>query len=211
MPHTEIHDAIVLKTYDVGEADRFCILFTRTRGRLAVRAPAVRRLRSRMGGSLLPFQRATIQLKESRTGFLITSAQTVGEPAPHDVSGFVRREQGIEILLCLLHDEESLQQVFDLTVGFRKDPNVLPFSIRLLHLLGLISVEYFGTLSERERTFVQTCLSERWHKCDLLLEKEMRRLSSLCEEVIVEQGGRSLKVTQTHAILGKKHAYHPAQ
>jgi recombinational DNA repair protein (RecF pathway) len=55
MSHAQTFEAIVLKTYDVGEADRLCILFTRERGRVMARASGARRLKSRLGASLLPF------------------------------------------------------------------------------------------------------------------------------------------------------------
>ena len=54
MAHSESVEAVVLKTYDVGEADRFCIVLTKERGRIAARARGVRKLTSKMGGSLLP-------------------------------------------------------------------------------------------------------------------------------------------------------------
>ena len=59
MPQSQTYEALILQSHDVGEADRFLILFTRERGRLAARARAVRKPKSKMGGSLLPLKLAT--------------------------------------------------------------------------------------------------------------------------------------------------------
>lgn len=202
MAHTETHDAIILKTYDVGEADRFCILFTRGRGRLAARAPAVRKLKSKMGGSLLLPHHVTVEMRESSAGWMIVSAQQQGDVTDAaDVSAFVLREQGIELLLCLLHDEEALPEIFDLTLEFLENPKVLQFSIRLLYLLGLISLEFFGPVSEQEREFIQACISEKWQETENLPHRETRKISSKCDTAVEEQEGRKLRAVESSAIL----------
>ncbi|MBU1911666.1 recombination protein O N-terminal domain-containing protein, partial [Patescibacteria group bacterium] len=48
MPHSQTYNSIILKAYDVGEADRFLILFTREKGRMTARARAVRKLKSKL-------------------------------------------------------------------------------------------------------------------------------------------------------------------
>lgn len=167
MPHTETFEAIVLTTMDVGEADRFCILFTKERGRLAARARGVRRLESKMGGGLLPFTCLHVSLRKTSAGYLITGAerQKVQEK-PWAISSFLKASQGIEWLLLLLEDEEPLPEIFALTKTFLRectmgepDP-LLPFSIRLLQFLGVLPKNPFGTalsLSEPEQKFLIAC------------------------------------------------------
>jgi len=75
MGTSRTYEAIVLKTYDIGEADRFCILLTKERGKIAARAKGVRKLTSRMGGSLLPLQHIFINVHEGKSGFLITAIE----------------------------------------------------------------------------------------------------------------------------------------
>jgi DNA repair protein RecO (recombination protein O) len=139
-------DAIVLRTVDVGEADRFCVLFTRERGRVAARARAVRKTSSRMGGSLLPMQRVQVDVTEQGNGMLITGAsqdshQSVTRPT---FSAFLEHIRGIDLLLALTEDDEPMPPVFTLLCTFLDCapddlPGLLPaFQARLLHLLGLL-------------------------------------------------------------------------
>lgn len=166
MPRTETWEAIVLKTYDIGEADRYCVLFTRERGRIAVRAAGVRKVKSRMGGSLLPFRRVLIDVKESATGWIAAGVRVRGEGEsvihPH---AFVASAEGIEVLLHLTQDMEPHPAVFETTAAFLRacTENVphasLAYTLRLLHLLGFLpgpeEMGMFFTLGEAEREFLE--------------------------------------------------------
>ena len=137
-------EAIILNTHDVGEADRFCILFTKERGKIAARARSVRKLNSKMGGSLLPLQHVKLQLREGSAGFMISDVQKASEFDCKRVSAFLSAQQGIELLLNTLHDEEPMEELFFTTLKFlelcsnEEGQYVLPFTIRLLKLLGLL-------------------------------------------------------------------------
>lgn len=201
MAHSWTYEAIVLKAYDVGEADRFLMIFTRERGRLAVRARGVRKPRSRMGGSLLPLQHVSISLTEGSAGFLVTSAQRKTEICAPGIASFMYAQQGVEFLLSLLHEDEPLPEVFDLTLDFLARCNdappgpVLSFTIKLLSLLGnLPNIQHIRTLrfSEAECSYVHTCLTEAWETAAALPPPSRKRLSSFCESIIGEQGTRTL-------------------
>ncbi|MBI3331622.1 DNA repair protein RecO [Candidatus Peregrinibacteria bacterium] len=164
--HPFLLEAVILKVMDIGEADRFCILLTRERGRMAVRAKAVRKLQSRMGGTLLPLRHVRVHAKEWSGGFLVTSAVPVSESHARDLGSFSQAEQGMELLLGLLEDGEPLPEVFDLTVELLAHRAVdrvvmLGFILRLLHLLGFLpessNDHLFSGLSDAERTFVDHC------------------------------------------------------
>ena len=156
------YDTLVLRTIDVGEADRFCILFTRERGRLAARARGVRRPHSRMGSALLPLRHAIVSVKEISGGGLVTAASPVaGGIPPGDSSAFFRAECGIEILLALLHDEQPLPDLFDATAAFlarsaEGDHIVVAFALHTLHILGLLpDVDVHSSpFSLQERAFI---------------------------------------------------------
>lgn len=146
MPRNQTLDAVILRATDVGEADRFCILFTRECGKIAARARAVRKTTSRMGGSLLPMQRVLVDLAEQSNGFLIVGAQ---QPAHQPLSrpsfaSFLEHARGIDLLLALTEDDEPLPAVFDLLCAFLGSvpddlPGLLPaFQTRLFHLLGIL-------------------------------------------------------------------------
>ena len=193
MSHSWTYEGIVLKAYDVGEADRFLVLFTRERGRLAARARAVRKMKSRLGGSLLPFQHITVGLTEGSAGMIVTSAQCKSETEMSSTSAFLFTEQGIEILLSLLHEEEPLPEIFDLTLEFLKkcqtetsDP-VLPFIIKLLTLMGLSPN---GT-TEEEILCIKQCLQGEW---SIPTQSAQLKLKRLCTKIITDQPSKEFKV-----------------
>lgn len=204
MPHSQTYEAIILKTYDVGEADRFCILLTRERGRLAARARGVRKLKSRMGGSLLPFHHVTLDLVEGSAGFLITSVkQHIHDCHVSDIASFLSAEQGVEMLLTLLHDEEPQESIFNLTLEFldhcqnpSPDP-ILPFTVRLLYLLGMLphsgKAALFSHLSEEERSFIDACLNKEWKEPP---PSGTRHINALCTRLLETQSSRSLKASK---------------
>lgn len=138
-------DSIVLRAIDISEADRFCILFTREKGRLAARAKGVRKTSSRLGSLLLPFRHLSIEIAESDHSAVITSASdSNGVLTEHlPLIAFLRLEQGIELLLSLTEENEPINGVFDLLLQFitlaPSEIDPLPaFQLRLLHLLGFL-------------------------------------------------------------------------
>ena len=163
-----LYDTIVLRTVDIGEADRFCIFFTREAGRMAAKARGVRKTSSRMGGSLLPFRHLSMELVESDGRATVVSAQDRGDlTPPTDFAHLVMVERGIELLLALTEEGEPLPAVFDLLHAFLTlcaDSSLQPlpaFQLRLLHLLGLLPAsdedERFARLSPAARSFVLLC------------------------------------------------------
>ena len=73
-------EAVVLRSLRYGEADRILHLYTPHRGRLGAIAKGVRRMRSRFGGRLEPFQRVQLVLYEGRGELLtVTGVDTVAK------------------------------------------------------------------------------------------------------------------------------------
>lgn len=185
MAHSQSFDAIVLKTYDVGEADRFCILFTRERGRIAARASGARRPTSRLGGALLPFRRVKAELKECSAGWIVAGAARENrQNAPENsspmrpandnmpaeaITAFTALEEGIELLLKLVPDEGALPGVFDATMSFinacydgvRRAS--LGYGFALLHNLGLLPGDNelgdFAAIGMYEREYLRSSRS----------------------------------------------------
>ena len=182
----------MLKTVDIGEADRFCILFTRLRGRLAARARGVRRPMSRMGGSLLPFSHVRIELAETSHSLVVTSAGSLSHALPgnKEYEIFSRLQQGAYLVLQLTEDEEPLPRVFDLLLIFVHSVSVpgcspvLPFSICLLHILGLLPAQLedrrFEKLSPPAKVFVERCVKSQDIEtlcCELADAYELQRFA----------------------------------
>lgn len=67
-------EAVVLRTHQLGEADRIITLLTRAHGKVRAVAKGVRRTSSKFGGRLEPFQHVDIQFAEGR-GSLETVTQ----------------------------------------------------------------------------------------------------------------------------------------
>lgn len=160
-------EAVVLRTIDVGEADRLCILFTREEGRKAAKARSVRKTGSRLGGTLLPFRHITVELSESDTHGAVTGATDRGDlpDAPGDFEAFLRLQQGVELLLALTEDNEPIPGAFDLLLQFialaENPASLLPFQLRLLHLLGFLPESdedsRFRGLSEEAKAYIRAC------------------------------------------------------
>ena len=71
-------EAVVLRSFRLGEADRVLHLYTEDRGRIGAVAKGVRRVKSRFGGRLEPLSRVKLVLHEGRGDLCtITAADTV--------------------------------------------------------------------------------------------------------------------------------------
>lgn len=70
-------EAIVLKGYDYGEADRILTFYTPHIGKLRAVAKGVRRTKSRMSGHLDLFTRSSLLLARGRQLDIVTQAQTI--------------------------------------------------------------------------------------------------------------------------------------
>jgi DNA repair protein RecO (recombination protein O) len=78
-------EAIVLRQRPLGDADRICVLFSPTRGRIEAVAKGVRKPLSRMSGHVEPLSRGQFGLAQGRTLDIITDAQTLDSwPSLHD-------------------------------------------------------------------------------------------------------------------------------
>ena len=75
-------DAIILKTYPLGEADRIVAFFTRDHGKLRGVANGARRMKNRFGASLEPLAHSRVQYfeKENRDLVRIQSAEILDSP-----------------------------------------------------------------------------------------------------------------------------------
>lgn len=142
---TYVCEAVVLKTYEVGEADCFCVVLTDRLGRLALRVHGVRRPLHRYVGLLQSFQRLTLELAERRGTWRLLRAEVLRAPGrlSHDVVAFVVVSRGVDLLLRLLPDDLPLSDVYTLFSGFLEACRASPhtslfpeFAFSLLFLLG---------------------------------------------------------------------------
>jgi DNA repair protein RecO (recombination protein O) len=70
-------EAVVLRSYKLGEADRIVVLYGRAKGKVRAVAKGVRRTRSKFGSRLEPGSMVRLQLYEGRNLDIVTQAERV--------------------------------------------------------------------------------------------------------------------------------------
>lgn len=144
MGRTQQWEAVVLKIYDVGEADRYVVLFTRERGRMPVRVHGARKPLSAFTGVFGSGNRVRVTVRESAAGNVAQAAELLMAPATTDLAVFAELAQGLEAVLRLTADDDPLPDVFELLVTFcQMRPTEAPhaatvFGLELLCRLGLL-------------------------------------------------------------------------
>ncbi|MHA6512030.1 DNA repair protein RecO [Tessaracoccus sp. Z1128] len=106
--------AVVLRTHQLGEADRIITLLTRSHGKVRAVAKGVRKTSSKFGGRLEPFQHIDIQFAEGRGSLeVVTQAEALHvSRLAGDYSRFTAAEVLVEAADRLVAEEHSpaLQQ-----------------------------------------------------------------------------------------------------
>ena len=117
-------DGIVLRTQDLGEADRIITILGRTTGRIRAVAKGVRRTKSRFGARLEPFTHVDLMLHPGRSLDIVTQAEVIrpyGEPLAAD---YPRYTAGMAMLetaerFTPVEKEPALRQLLLLIGGLR--------------------------------------------------------------------------------------------
>lgn len=139
-------DAVVLRTYKLGEADRIVVLYTRSRGKVRAVAKGVRRTKSRFGARLEPGSIVHAQFYEGRNLDIVTQAETAQRLAAlrSDLSRYGRASLILETIDHLTEEGESNPALYRLLTGVLAEldregnPLVLPaFVAKLLALEGV--------------------------------------------------------------------------
>jgi DNA repair protein RecO (recombination protein O) len=155
MPRSYTTEAVVLRSFKFGEADRVLHIYTLDRGRVGAVAKGVRKTKSRFGGRLEPFSHVELVLHHGRGELdTVTGAALI---RPHDRSrtdpyrlqvGLI----GLETMLRLYTEQEANERAFtaltrfldaldDLPTSGRRpmlDTLVLAFQLKLLWLSGYL-------------------------------------------------------------------------
>ena len=114
-------DGIVLRTQDLGEADRIITVLTRRTGRVRAVGKGVRRTRSRFGARLEPFTHVDLLLWQGRSLDVITQADSLrayGEPLAADYPRYTSGAAMLETAERFTTEErQPAQRQFLLLVG----------------------------------------------------------------------------------------------
>ena len=154
MARSTTTEAVVLRSFRLGEADRILHLYTQDRGRVGAVAKGVRKTKSRFGGRLEPFSHVELVLHQGRGDLgTVTGASLVRS---HDR---IRSESyrlqvgmiGLEAMLKLFTEQEANDKAFTALTRFLDaldeaplqrgsraalDPVVLSFQLKLLWVSG---------------------------------------------------------------------------
>ncbi len=158
MSYSFTDEAIVLRTYNVGETDRFCVLLTQANGKIAARGQGVRRLTSKRGGGLLPFHRSFVTLEHHSFGHVVTAATCIDShsAAWKDPRAFGSAARGIELVLRCTEEGVELPELYNLVISFlsactpgHSDLLVSVFTCRLLSIFGLFPSVTHSALGDR--------------------------------------------------------------
>ena len=155
MARTYPTEAVVLRSFRLGEADRIVHLYTRERGRIGAVAKGIRKTKSRFGGRLEPLSHVSMQLHQG-SGELQT-VTGVDLVRPHSA---VREDQyrlnvgliAAEAMLRLFTEQEKNERAFTALTRFLDvlddtraqasrpalDPLALSFQLKLLWLSGYL-------------------------------------------------------------------------
>jgi DNA repair protein RecO (recombination protein O) len=158
MARTYRTEAVVLRSFRLGEADRVLHLYTLARGRIGAVAKGVRRTRSRFGARLEPLSHVEISLHQGSgelqtvTGVDLIRSHRQAREQPYRLGvGLV----GAEAMLRLYPDPEANARAFEALTRFLDllddhelpsnprassvlDPLALSFQLKLLWLSGYL-------------------------------------------------------------------------
>ena len=166
-------DALVLRTYKLGEADRIVVFLTRDRGKKRGVAKGARRQRSRFAGALEPLTEVRVAYFESERRELVglNYAETVRSPlsmggsshsgSPALTGHYLLVEYIAELLDEWAQDSDADDRLYRLgasmldalTAGAPAEPLARYFEYWLLRLQGLYP-ELRGTLSAGALAFL---------------------------------------------------------
>lgn len=154
MARSTTTEAVVLRSFRLGEADRVLHLYTHDRGRVGAVAKGVRKTKSRFGARLEPFSHVELVLHQGRgdldtvTGASLCRSHDRIRSEPYRLQvGMI----GLEAMLKLFTEEEANDKAFTALTRFLDaldeaplrpgsrpafDPVVLSFQLKLLWVSG---------------------------------------------------------------------------
>src|ERR671913_2398539 len=156
-------EALVLRTYKLGEADRIVVFLTRDRGKKRGVAPNARKSRKRFGAALEPLTEVRVSYfeKERRELVGLNYAETIRSPLSHPTEGLGYVGYFAELLDEWAQDADADDRLYRLgasmldamAAGAPVEPLARYFEYWLLRLQGVYP-ESPGTLSPQALGFL---------------------------------------------------------
>ena len=112
-------DAVVLRTYKLGEADRIVVLLTRGRGKVRAVAKGVRKTKSKFGSRLEPTNHIALQLYEGRELDIVTQVESIDHfrAIRADLDRIARASTMLETADQLAQEGEVNPRLYQMLVG----------------------------------------------------------------------------------------------
>lgn len=139
-------EAVVLRTYKLGEADRIVVLATADHGKVRAVAKGVRKTKSKFGARLEPLSHVAVQLYEGRNLDIVTQVEGIDpfRAIRDDLDRYVAATSVLEVIDQISMEGEPDLARFRMLVGALRtiadndNPLVLPaFFLKLLAHEGL--------------------------------------------------------------------------
>lgn len=138
-------EAVIMKQYDYSEADKLLKIYTLEQGKLNCIAKGIKKIKSKLRGSLLPFSHSSLILFKGKSLYTITSADVIESFSllRKDLNLMAYTSYVIELLDSMVLEEEANRDIFVLLIGTLHLFNyispaiaVKSFEIRLLRMVG---------------------------------------------------------------------------
>ncbi len=111
--------AVVIRTHDLGEADRIVVLLTAEHGKVRAVAKGIRKTKSRFGGRLEPLNHVSLLLYEGRELDIVNQAESVETRRAllDDLDRLTRGLAMLEAVDRLTPDREPVPHLYRMLVG----------------------------------------------------------------------------------------------
>ncbi len=139
-------EAIVLKSMNVGEADKILTVYTDTRGKLSVVAKGIRRTTSRLSGYVQRFTRARLLIAKGRNLDIVTQSEpvTIYRTLSEDLDLFAYASYAAELLDRLTEENSENFPAYQLLVatfealdgGAEPSLTIRSYELHLLNYMG---------------------------------------------------------------------------
>lgn len=112
-------EAVVLRTYKLGESDRIIVLATKGRGKVRAVAKGVRKTRSKFGSRLEPLSHIAVQLYEGRNLDTVTQVESIDSfrSIREDLDRYSAAVGVLEVVDQISMEEEADVRRFAMLVG----------------------------------------------------------------------------------------------
>ena len=160
-------EGFVIKRKNFGEADRLLTIFSKNNGKITAIAKGVRKITSRRGGLLEPFNLIKFHTVQSYSMKILTEVELKSsfEGQKKDLSGYKNILVASELIDALCAEEVRLRNIYDNLLDFAYDlgkySSLLDFKTDLLVNLGYWSVDRKFATDDDSYRFIESIIERK--------------------------------------------------